>query len=71
MERTKMTESSPRQQVERWIVDVCQHRRWTVREWAQMAGVPTDAIYRFQRGEHKTISRDNLAKLAEASTRPV
>lgn len=66
-----MSETSPRQQVERWIVDVCQHRRWTVTEWAQMADVPPKAIHRFRNGQLKTISRDNLAKLAEASTRPV
>jgi DNA-binding Xre family transcriptional regulator len=67
----KMSETSPRQQVERWIADVCHHRRWTVTEWAQMAGVPPQAINRFRRGEHKTISPNNLAKLAEAATRPV
>ena len=65
-----MNETNPRQQVERWISDVCKSRRWTINQWAQMAGVPPQTIYRFRSGEHKTISPGNIAKLAEAATRP-
>ena len=66
-----MPDTTPRTQIEFWIKEVCRKRRWTVNQWAQQAGVPPQAIYRFRSGQHKTISTRNMEKLAEAATRPV
>jgi predicted transcriptional regulator len=66
-----MSETTPRQQIELWIKDVCKRRGWKITQWAKMADVPPQTIYRFRSGQHKTISRRNMEKLYEASTRPV
>jgi hypothetical protein len=66
-----MTDDIDRQALEAWIRAVRAGGEYrSVRRWVQAAGVPGPTVGAFLNGDHKSISKASLAKLAKVTRVP-
>ena len=66
-----MSASLDNRQLLAWVASVPRTDQRSFHAWANAAGVAPNVLYRLRSGEHKTLSAENLGKLASVTSVPL